>query len=108
MLSRRLIQKLEALNDDALAHFEQQADVLLTMPDRCRNPQMALHLVKAVRTPADVHRLIVASQTATASAQTETFHESGRLVALQMRRPLDAIAPTPAKITHPPQRRVKW
>lgn len=50
MLSRRLIQKLEALNDDTLAYFEQQADLLRTMPEHCRaraSPRLsALRLVR--------------------------------------------------------------
>jgi hypothetical protein len=33
---RRLILKLEALTDDAVAHLEAQADLLLTMPEHRR------------------------------------------------------------------------
>jgi hypothetical protein len=31
-----LIQKLEGLNDDVIAHFDQQADLLLTLPEYTR------------------------------------------------------------------------
>jgi len=44
MLSRRLIQKLEALTDDVQAHFETQADLFFAIP-HCRRA-VALHLVK--------------------------------------------------------------
>jgi hypothetical protein len=38
MLSRRrhLIQKLEGLSDEVIAHFERQADLLLTLPEYTR------------------------------------------------------------------------
>ena len=42
MLSRRLTLKLEALTDEARAHLEEQADLLLTMPQQCRDRQAGL------------------------------------------------------------------
>jgi hypothetical protein len=41
MLSRRLTLKLEALTDEARAHLEEQADLLLTMPQQCRDHRHA-------------------------------------------------------------------
>jgi hypothetical protein len=45
MLSRRLTLKLEALTDEARAHLEEQADLLLTMPHQCRDRQAGLRLI---------------------------------------------------------------
>jgi hypothetical protein len=45
MLSRRLIRKLEALTDEAQHHLEQQADLLLTSPQHCRDGRPRLRLV---------------------------------------------------------------
>lgn len=46
MLSRRLTQKFEALTDEAQTYLETQMDLLLTMPDQCRNRRAILHLVR--------------------------------------------------------------
>lgn len=71
MLSRRLIQKLEALSDDAQAHIERHIDVLLTMPERRRRDGRRLRLVPAQPPLARVslHRAVAASQAAIRGVQ---------------------------------------
>jgi hypothetical protein len=101
MLSRRLTQKLEALSDEAQAHLEQQADLLLTMPEHRRQPRTALRLVtQSVPPPADFRRVVAASHGAlntrrdATPLQASTHIQIGTLAALTATR-----LASPAKAT---------
>jgi len=104
MHSRRLIQKFEALTDDAQAFFEGQLDLFLTMPEyrRARSP---LHLVP--KAPS-AQRAIAASQQALrdlAQARTQlsaTTQIHVRTVAsLQTTLNRFASKPTTARVAAP-------
>jgi len=85
MLSLRLTQKLEGLRDEALAHLEAQADLLLAMPAQCRDTRPLLHIVPAAHPhprpePAHAPRVLVsaavaATTAAVMAADTERQHQ---------------------------------
>lgn len=102
MLSLRLMQKLGGLNDEALAHFEAQADLLLTLPACCRAGvyRRPLHLVEP---PAIVAASLVASKAASTAARRRSAAEaqtwltrSRRLLATL--QATTAAKPQPAKV----------
>lgn len=104
MLPFRLMRKLEGLNDEALAHFEAQADLLLTVPACCRAGvyRRPLHLVNhppsAVDPPqAIVTASLVASKAAALTEQRQLTAEARRWLTRSRRLVATLQATTAAK-----------
>jgi len=108
MLSLRLTQKLEGLSDETLAHFEAQADLLLTLPAYCRAGvfRRPLHLVDHPPGAADSPREIVAaslvaSKTARLTEQRQLTAEA-RTWLTRSRCLLATLQATTTAKPHPP------
>jgi len=75
MLSLRLTRKLEGLSDEALAHFEAQADLLLAMPAHGRRiVEPRFQLVSRDAAVAASRAALAAAQAAALTSTTAQLH----------------------------------